>query len=144
MLEKNRINAFGYFGLIIVWIVPIFFIISLFRDIFDKPFNLLGLTGALCVIGLLAFPSFLITVSIYWQYSTEITALGLTRKFLWINKTIRWEEIEHIQSTIFRLTLITKKESQHINLALFTNSKEIIESINNHLENSTKKKTLAQ
>lgn len=140
MSKKYKINAFGYIGLLIVWIFPIIFGVSLLRDLFEKHFNIPGLIGAFCVLNLLAIPSLLVTFSIYWQISTEITEIGFTRKLLWVSKTIRWDEIESVESTIFKMTLITKKGNEQLNLVLFKNSNKIAEAINHQLENSRKGK----
>ena len=139
-----KINAFGYFGLLMAWTFPIIFGIGLLQDIFDKPFSTTGLIGALCILGLFSIPSVIVTYSIFWQSSTDITDIGITRKFFRQRITIRWDEIENVESTIFKLTLITKNKRENINLVLFKNSDEIGKLINLHLENSKTTRTLFQ
>lgn len=142
MSKKLEKNAFGYFGLFIVWIIPIFFIITLILNITSESFKLPNLVGAVCVVVLFAFPSFLVTFSVLQQYSTEFTDFGLTRKFLGASTTLSWSEVEDIQSTIFKLTLKTHNKSHYINLVLYKHPSEIVDFVNKQVERARTNKTL--
>lgn len=142
MSKKIERNAFGYFGILIVWIIPIFFIILLIQNIIKESFVLLNFAGAISVTILFSLPSFLVTVSVLQQYSTEFTDIGITRKYLGVTTTLLWSEVKDIQIALFKLTLKTNKKSHLINLVFYKHPDEIVDFIKKQIEISKTNKSL--
>jgi hypothetical protein len=142
MSKKIEKNVFGYFGILIVWTIPIFFIILLIQNIITETFVLLNFAAAISVTILFSLPSFLVTASVLQQYSTEITDIGITRKYLGGTTTLLWSEVKDIQIAPFKLTLKTSKKSHLINLVFYKHPDEIVDYIKKQIEISKTNKPL--
>ena len=132
--KKNQKNIFGYFGIAIVWVFPVGFVIISTSNSDGNVIGLLNLIGLISISLLIVFPSLLTTFLILQQYSTQLTDFGITRGFLWISTILYWSDVESVQSTMFIITLKTRKKSHRVNLVLYKHPDEVFEFINKNIE----------
>ena len=123
---NTKKNAVGYIVLVIAWAILIYIFAYMFLPSLAAPsasISFSNYVGIFFILVILSFPSLFVSYAVLDQYSIKYSKNGITKKFLWINVQLDWEDIEEIFYQQF--TLILKSKDRNFRIGLFFYQKPV-------------------